>query len=205
MTGQADLAQAILSVIVGGLAAILLRETVDWLRKPILQMDLDLTALKPFTQQLITPDREPEKVGVSKFVRMKVHNSGRKAASYCEAKIEPMDENGNSLFDPSILHWVRKYATVYPRPEEQFTPITINRGDHEFLDVLSVFKPSNSGNKIRAMTYSHRPYPLLPHERYRLRVTVFSENATPKKGTICFTWDGTWDGFNERCLRYCSD
>lgn len=49
------MAQAILSVIVGGLAATLLREAVDWIRKPKLQMDLDLTALKPFTQQLISP------------------------------------------------------------------------------------------------------------------------------------------------------
>jgi hypothetical protein len=205
MTGQADLVPAILNVIVGGLAAILLRETVDWIRKPMLQMDLDLTALKPFTQQLITPNRELEKVGVSKFVRLKVDNSGRKAASYCEAKIEPMDEKGNSLFDPSILHWVRKYATVYPKPEEQYAPITINRGDHEFLDVLYVFKPSNSDDGVGAMTYSHRPYPLLAHKGYRLNVTVFSENATPKKGTVCFTWDGTWDGFNESCVRYCSD
>ena len=205
MTGQADLGQAIPGAIVGGLAAILLREAIDWIRKPILQMSLDLTALKPFVQQLITQDREPEKIGVSKFVRLRVHNNGRKAANYCEAKIEPMDKNGNSLFDPSILHWVRKYATVYPKPEEQFAPITINRGDHEFLDVLSIFKPSKSDNEARVMTYSHRPYPLLPHRNYRLNVTVFSENAAPKKGIVCFTWDGTWDGFNEGCLRYCSD
>jgi hypothetical protein len=196
---QSDSLSQILFAFLGGSVAIILRELIDWIRQPELQLSLDLSTLKDFRQE----DQYGKVIGWSKFVRLKVHNNGLRAANHCEAKIEPLDEEGKSLFDPSILHWVRKYAAVFPRLEDQYVPITVNRADHEFLDVFFISRSQDPPYVVGVQTYSHRPYYLSPNKDYRLKVTVFSGNARAKSMTISFRWDGTWAGFNADCVSAC--
>jgi hypothetical protein len=197
LSAQTDFGTQLLSAILGAAAAILLRELVVWIRRPVLQISLDLSALRTFA---IIGEVDVE--GFGKYVRLRVHNNGLRAARGCEAKIEPMDDQGTSLFDPSILHWVRRYAAIYGRPQDQFAPIVINRRDHEFLDVIQIQRWQKP-NSLLVSTYSHRPYIFKPNKSYKLKITLFSENSEPKSVTICFLWDGTWDGFNEKCVRLC--
>jgi hypothetical protein len=196
---QSDSLSQLLFAFLGGSVATVLREVIEWIRRPQLQLSLDLTALKDFRIE----DSQRSTLGWGRYIRLKVHNNGLRAAYRCEAKIEPLDEKGNTLFDPSILHWVRKYAAVFPRIEDQYAPITVNRTDHEFLDVISIFRTPKPPILIGVQTYSHRPYPLGPNKDYQLKVTVFSANARAKTLTICFRWDGTWQGFNSDCVKLC--
>jgi hypothetical protein len=198
---QSDSLSQLFLVFLGGSIATILRELISWIRRPELQLFLDLTALKEFEQRSI---EEGLLLGWRKFIRLKVHNKGLRAAHYCEAKIEPFNEKGQTLFDPSILHWVRRYAAVYPRTQDQYVPITVNRRDHEFLDVVYIDRSASPPNTIEVKTFSHRPYPLSPNKDYRLKVTVFSTNAGAKSLTISFRWDGTWNGFHANCVNLCS-
>ncbi len=191
-----DFGTPLLTAVLGSVVTILGREIIEWLRRPNLQVTLDLSALNEFR---LMDDGNFQ--GWAKYVRLKVHNNGMRAARCCESKIEPLDEQENSLFDPSILHWVRKYFAIYRRLEDQFAPISISRGDHEFLDVIDINRSSSPPYTIAVRTFSHRPYTLLGKRTYRLKVTVFSENAEPRSVTIFFSWDGTWEGFNEGCVQ----
>src|SRR3972149_28610 len=88
----------ILSATGGALGAIALRELIQWARRPKLQLTLDLSAMKLWNVSESGFIRHE-----TKYVRLTVHNNGKTVARHCEAKIEPMDDKGNSLFDPSIL------------------------------------------------------------------------------------------------------
>ena len=196
---------------VGGSVSILLREVIEWARKPIFQLSLDLSALnkvfviEPRSMKDLTGNTQKVltlKNGTGKYVRVKVHNNGSRTAHHCEAKIELMDQQGNPLpIDPSILHWVRRTPYVYKRTEDQFAPVSINSKDHEFLDVIAIERWPVPGVTF-VYTYSHRPQLLLGGVNYKIKVTVFGENTEPKSMTIELSgWDGTFDGFSEKCLR----
>ncbi len=104
MASQSDYLSQIVSAFLGAGIATVIRELINWIRHPKLQIALDLSALRPFAQL----DSQGTISSWRQFVRLKIHNNGLRAAYHCEAKIEPLDEKGGSLFDPSILHWVRK-------------------------------------------------------------------------------------------------
>ena len=220
MSSQSDSFYALLAAVLGSVGTLLLSSLLEWLRKPVLLVSLDLSALTPLEAKAARDlygkyTVTPVTLGQTKWIRLKVHNKGHRAAYRCEAKIEPMDKNGRPLFDPSILHWVRNYPAVCPNPEDQFKPVVINCNDHELLDAFYLVRqPASAKLKIESdgvkhhivdtglevQTAAHRPYPLKSNMEYRLKVTVFGENAEPKAVTLRFFWDGTWNGFNKRCV-----
>ena len=202
---------SIVTAVLSACAVITISKLIEWRRKPAFELDLDFTAMRTFVVEAI----EGKVVGRGKYFRLKVTNVRPQPAHRCEAKIEPMDAEGNPLFDSSILHWVRREAHVYPKPEDQYAPITINSKDHEFLDVLMVTdvpitqyradKDRTETVRFAAVqTYSHRPFPVQRTKsgyNYTFKITVFGENADPKSITITFSgWDGTFEGFNAECF-----
>ena len=184
----------------GAVVALSLNWLRDWVQRPKLSIEIDLSALKVWT---VTPQQ------VQKEIRLKIHNKGNSPADYCEAKIEPLKENDESLFDPSILHWVRNYLEPQ-NDSKHYAPITINSHDHEFLAMLvlkkETFLPTFSAGeltqKLTLVTASHRPYSFDPdiasgNAKYKFKVTIFSKNHTPETKNFSLFWNGTWDGFNK--------
>ncbi len=192
--------QPILSPIEGVLVGVFIREIADFFRKPRLSIEIDLSALKPFSIA--------ETPHFAKYWRLRIKNSGRRPAQYSEAKFEAFDESDNSLFDPSILHWVRRYPVLYSKEQTllQFEPITINSKDHEYLDVIqlvSLDHQTHPGRALSMSTYSHRPFQFKPHAKYVFKVTIYSRNANPLSSKFCLQWDDTWEGFDKNSISAC--
>jgi hypothetical protein len=177
----------------GALAALVVSWIRQWIQRPRLSMEIDLSALQDFA---VIDNELGVEIGTEKNIRLKINNNGKTPADYCEAKIEPLDEKGKSLDDPSILHWVRLY------PENKFDPITINTEDHEFLAMIVIFREKN--DKLHLRTASHRPFLFLAKTNYQFKVTVFSKNHNPIWKTFGLFWDGTWDGFAATTIRQAS-
>ena len=142
-----------ISALSGGGSTLVLAEVLKYNRSPRLSMELDFSALKVTICENI----------IQKEIRLNVHNKGKSPAEYCEAKIEVQNENGESLSDPLILHWVRNY--LEPQNEsEHYRPIAINAHDHEFLAmiVLKNVSSTTSPQEVRTLrTDSNKPYTLL--------------------------------------------
>ncbi|MCW3982824.1 MAG: hypothetical protein NWE96_02390 [Candidatus Bathyarchaeota archaeon] len=131
---------------------------------------------------------------------------GKTPATYCEAKIEPLNANNKSLFDPSILHWVRRFLEPKIGPENTFSPITINAKDHEFLAMLILINDNGTNiPRISLKSASHRPYNFAANTRYKIKVTVFSSNHGPVSKNFSLLWNGEWDGFNTDVIKVVSD
>src|SRR5208337_1032645 len=70
----------------------------NYLTRPSLQIKLDLWGLQDFE---VTDAESGADLGYGRYVKLRIDNKGRRSALLCEAKIEPMDEHDNSLFDAS--------------------------------------------------------------------------------------------------------
>jgi len=188
----------------GAAFALLLTEFLKWIRRPRLSMEIDLSALRDFRviSAMFEITRSGSEIVMEKDIRLKIHNNGKTPAEYCEAKIEPLNEREESLFDPSILHWVRRYLEPKIEPVNTFAPITVNAKDHEFLFMIVLFR-SRVGNmeEMILQTASHRAFVFHSHVNYRFKATIFAKNHKPISKTFGLFWDGTWDGFNANSVR----
>jgi hypothetical protein len=191
----------------GALAALVASWVREWIRRPKLRMEIDLSALRDFRviDNALEVPRRGSQIFMEKDMRLRIHNDGKTPAEYCEAKIEPLNERGESLFDPSILHWVRRYLEPQISPQNTFAPITINAKDHEFLAMIVIYQ-ERVGNieNLHLQTASHRPFPFGPNVNYQFKVTIFAKNHNPISKTFSLLWDGTWDGFNANSIRQTS-
>ena len=126
-------------------------------------------------------------------------NTGDKLLTNCEAKAEIKPENGQMKEDAAVLHWARRIITTKPRDESYsliygkekpssldlklippsyenpFGPITINRGDTEFLDILKSFDEYFTLFSDRHFRNIGTNY---SNGEYKLKITIFSPGLT---------------------------
>jgi hypothetical protein len=189
---------------------LLLRELVEWYKRPRFGIDFEERAgQKPYT-----PDYNNEKMQITgethriKYLRLIVHNKGKRPAMDCEAKLEISVEGGDA--SKVALHWSRRDPALYPRdlvtdPEKIFVPISLNIDDKEPVDVLSLqYHYSTLANTDHSPHFiSHlesvslRQLQLYANTVYFAKVTVYSSNTMPKSFKFRVNWDGTLEGFNK--------
>ncbi len=113
------------------------------------------------------------------ILRVQVENTGKRTLHNCEAKAQIYQKTRNSEKimeeDVAILHWSRRIITSETQVdvEKDFKPITINRGDKEFLDVLKVYSTNFFLYSDRYLSQIGTEYPL---GTYYIELTVYSED-----------------------------
>ena len=188
---QMALDESLLAALFGAVAAIGVRELVVWIRLPRFAADFEsFGGKKPYFHQL-TLLRPPLPSGLARFLRVTVFNIGGSAARDCEAKLEVWRKGE---LDPvvAILHWARRDPGIYSSLDAIYTPVTINKGGQEALDLLVLEKGSPV---IRSE--SPRRYEFDPKVPYTLRVTISGSNTSPLSFVFFLQWDGSWDRFDQ--------
>jgi hypothetical protein len=207
---------SVLSAIGGAVVALLGRELIEWRKRPKLKIDFEeREGQKPYI-----PDYNDETIKSAgntnrvKYLRLLVHNKGKKPALDCEAKLEiVLDELKNMPYNVA-LHWSRRDPALYSEylengtiastnNEKVFAPISLNINDKETVDVFS-FRYSfstlpDTDHTPRFLpvieSVSLRQLQLQPNTIYQCKVTVYSSNTDPKSFEYRLNWNGTLDGF----------
>jgi hypothetical protein len=188
--------------ILSALAALMLREVYEWFRRPRLKIDFEeYEGQKPYILDLFL-ESESKIAGLTnkaKFLRLDVHNAGRKPAMDCEAKMVIFKTGKRESFTPSV-HWSRRDPAVYKTLDQIYAPIHLNRGDHEPVDLFMLhYHPEEPelgpGACIQSM--SPRAFRFERNTVYHIKVTVYASNTISKPFTLKLYWDGTLEGFDK--------
>ena len=198
-----SLAIPTLSAIIGAAAALFLREVWEHWRRPRLTVDFEeRDKQKPYILDLTIGPRISNVPSKAKFIRLVVHNNGRKPAMDCEAKMVIIKGEDRETLTP-VLHWARRDHIIYETPERIYAPIHVNRADEEPLDLFSLpYEPGKSlgpGAWIESM--SARPYQFERNTTYRIQVTVYGNNTVSKPFQFTLHWDGTLEGFDNAFMK----
>jgi hypothetical protein len=205
----------LITAIGGAVVALIGREVIEWYKRPNLNIDFEERAgQKPYTPDYndwsMQTTGEIHKI---KYLRLIVHNRGKKPAMDCEAKLEISVEGGE--INKVALHWARRDPALYSKsryieesladPERVFAPISLNIDDKEPVDVLSLsYHYSTLANTDHSPHFvSHlesaslRQLQLEENITYSAKVTIYSSNTMPKSFKFKVNWDGTLEGFNK--------
>lgn len=195
-----DWAIAILIAVLTAAATLLLRESVEWLRRPNLKIDFEeRDGHKPYILDLFLERQGLDKSNKAKFLRLNVRNTGRKPAMDCEAKMVIVTEGTRETFAPS-MHWARRDPPLYKTPDQIYAPIHLNRKDEEPLDIFKLpYCPEEHGlgPGVCIGSMSYREFPFKRNITYLLKVTVYASNTISKPFTFRLCWDGTLEGFDK--------
>jgi hypothetical protein len=217
---------SLISVIVGAVIGIGGTELVQWWKRPILEVDFE----KRFDQYPYIPDFNDETnvvLGYSsraKCLRLKVKNKGKKPVTCSEAKLEITTDpifKADINMDSVVLHWSRNDPLLFSKnqdiyegsrgnAEKIFAPITFNINDEETVDVLQLSYRFRDVPKGESTSYlysniesvSLRRLIIYAKEYYFAKVTIYSDNTSPKTFSFIVYWDGTLDGFNKAFSRF---
>ena len=127
----------------------------------------------------------------SYWLRLKVTNSGKSVAKNCSGRLVKFMDNSKELegHDLVKLHWIN---TPWSR-QEFFPSIDLNRGEHDFLDVL-VTRPEYKRKELLFMSpenlFSDNP-DMVPEGTCRIQVTVYGDNVEPCSKKYSITWEGS--------------
>jgi hypothetical protein len=208
---------SLISVVVGAAIGVGVRELVQWCKRPRLEIDFEeRDGQKPYT-----PDYNDWAMQTAgdihriQYLRLMVHNKGKRPAMDCEAKLELSIESGSKEINKVALHWSRRDPALYSKsryieessadPEKIFAPISLNINDKETVDVLSLSYHystlANADHSLHLSPYiesaSLRQLQLGPNITFLAKVTVYSSNTMPKSFKFNVNWDGTLEGFNK--------
>jgi hypothetical protein len=149
-----------------------------------------VSSLLPGTPQ--PPATPPSGTRVPSFwVRVRVKNSGRRAAKRCIAKLaRVVDHNGKKVepLDPLYLHWVGTSWGDVP-----FRQVDLDRDDSEFLDVLMTQQGNPhawlAGDQFPWARYEPRGIvKVLPQGKYVLTITVYGDDVQPETRHLSVRW-----------------
>ncbi len=124
--------------IFSALAALMLREAYEWLRRPRIKIGFE----KRIGTNSHTVDFSlgEDVMGIdsrARFLRLRAYNTGKKPALNCEAKVDVvLMEDGDTAVQ--LLHWARRDFKLYKTLDQIYVPIHINSRDNELLDVLEL-------------------------------------------------------------------
>jgi hypothetical protein len=211
----------LLTAIGGALVAIIIRESIEWYRRPRLKIDFEKRAGQiPYITDLHDSSeyKGEERTSRIKYFRIKVSNEGKKPAMNCEAKLEITTNTEDDLFSNKVaLHWTRNDPKLYSEyryfdehdmwahADKSFAPISLNINDEENIDVLrltyslSTLPDTDTSPRPESdmESVSLRQLVLQPKTIYQCKVTVYASNTTPKSFKFKVNWDGTVEGFGK--------
>jgi hypothetical protein len=202
MEGMNQLIIGAAIAIITAAAAVLFRELFEYLRRPKLKIDFEeYEGQKPYILDLFL-ESETKIAGLTnkaKFLRLDVHNAGRKPAMDCEAKMVIFKTGKRESFTPSV-HWTRRDPAVYKTLDQIYAPMHLNRGDHEPVDLFMLpYHPEEPelgpGACIQSM--SPRVFRFERDTAYHIKVTVYASNTISQPFTLKLYWDGTLEGFDK--------
>jgi len=208
----------LLTAIGGAAIALLGGVLISWLRRPKLAIDFEERGgMKPYLIE------QNDYIGVvirrasfsrTKFLRLRVSNKGKQPARNCEAKLNLTVADEKAPISTTYLHWARRDLLLYTKNmdisqpvtdyEKAYAPIDINRNDTEYLEVLRMnywYAGNKMPENIKPEGLESASIPIIalvlqPNVTYKLKVTIFSNNAAPASKGIKLTWDGTIKGFD---------
>ncbi len=189
----------IIAAFLGAAVALIGRKLIEWYERPRFTIDFEEhDRQKPYTLDLIIGPQVSNQPSKGKFLRLVVHNSGRKPAMDCEAKMVITKEESKETHTP-VLHWARRDPIIYGTPERIYAPVHVNRADEEPLDLFRL--PYEPGRPIapgaHIESFSARPYEFERNVTYRIKVTVYASNTVSKPFAFKLHWDGTLEGFDK--------
>jgi len=174
---------------VGAVLVALLGPTLwNWWQSPRLQISFERQ--EPYCRDtpLIIENHGAKSTVDSHWVRVKVTNKGRGIAKACKGKMIAVYKDDGALRqdrDPMQLRW----AGV---PWEQsLEPLDLARMEYQFLGV--VYAQSNSPQAALVVTHD-KPEgfskTLEAHERHRVRLAAYADNAKPQTAEFVITYGG---------------
>lgn len=155
---------------------------LEWRRRPKLKVEFKNS--EPFcrhTGGIVQSNNTVLKLN-SYWLRLMVKNYGKTVAKRCKVKLLAItDEKIQRIrddFDPTVLRWVENVREGHG--------IDIDKHDYEFVNLLSVDQENNI-IKIQASDLTPRGINLnLPLGNYYIVVSVYCENANPRKEVYGF-------------------
>ncbi len=199
----------------GAAIALIGKELIEWYKRPRFEIDFEeREGQKPYI-----PDYNDWTMQTAgdihriKYLRLIVHNKGKRPAMDCEAKLEISVKSKE--INKVALHWSRRDPALYSKsryieessadPEKIFAPISLNINDEETVDVLSLSyyysTLPNADHSPHFLPYvesaSLRQLQLNANTAYSAKVTIYSSNTMPKSFKFKVNWDGTLEGFNK--------
>jgi hypothetical protein len=126
----------------------------------------------------------------SYWLRLKVTNRGRSVAKICSGRlVKFMGKSGPiETHDLVKLHWINTPWSA----QEYFPPIDLNRGEHDFLDIL-VTRLEHDRKALLFMSpenlFSNNP-DKVPDGTCAIQVTVYGDNVDPCTKEYSIDWDG---------------
>jgi len=197
-----DWALALLSAVAASILTILIREGIEWFNRPRLKIDFEeVEGQKPYILDLRW-ESDKTVLGSNprvKYIRLNVHNAGRKPALDCEAKLV-IFMCGKRVPVVPIIHWSRRDYLVYTTLDQQYAPIHLNRNDNETLELLRLqyFAEETElppGAMIQSVSSRHHFFKR--NVSYLIQVTVYANNAISKPFSLELNWDGTLAGLHQ--------
>jgi len=211
---------SLISVIVGAAIGIGGAELIKWFKRPILEIDFEeREGHKPYipdyNDELEQSQGDSQATYKLKSLRLNVHNTGKKPAMDCEAKVELSSKQREQSTYRTTLHWARRdpalYMKILDNGSNQFeidriyAPINLNIDDREAIDVFCLpYWYYHVSDKDRSPHYnpyigtvSLRQLVLHPNTTYQIKTTVYASNVKPKSFSFQANWDGSLEGFNK--------
>ena len=188
-----------LTAIGGAAIAITIRESIEWCRRPKLEINFEAwSGANPRLADFSLGEKVMGIMDRSRYLRLLIHNTGRKLALDCEAKVVVCDKEDNDSAVQS-LHWSRRDPRIYKTLDQIYAPIPLNPRDNELLDVLELnYQVDIDTNELMNLPENRcietiSPYSIMLEKDkiYSLEVTIFASNATSKPFRFKIHWDGT--------------
>jgi len=133
-------------------------------------------------------------LGVSFWVRVRIHNAGKSTAERCKVKLLNVQYDGGKKelerFDPVILRWVSP-----PLGTEQFKPLDILRDEKELCNLLSLLQAKQQIAEIECDSEPRgaiTAFDLRKHTNYWLDIVAFGENFKPVYKTLEVEGTANW-------------
>jgi len=205
----------LLTAIGGAIAALIGKELIECFKRPRLKIDFEAqNGQKPFIIDVLDVSQEALALRPTmrsfKFLRLNVHNSGKRTATNCEVKIQIIEvTNEGKKITGTSCHWSRRDPRIYIDLDKIYSPIDLNPNDDEPVDIIRIIykhfiQVSHDAEKTDAQleksliyTVSPSPIELKPKTGYVIRVTVYASNTTSKPFIFNVNWDGKVEGFQE--------
>lgn len=191
---------SLLAGIAGAVLATLLRECIEWWRRPNLHIDFeDIDGRKPYVLD------QPWGLGMAgltsraRILRLSVRNTGQKPAMACEAKLV-ISKAGNREPLVPIVHWSRRDPAVYETLDQVYAPVHLAKGDEETLDLLCLpywVEDASLGPGATIQTISPKEYHFERNVVYCVKLVIHASNTISRPFAIRIRWDGTLHGFDE--------
>lgn len=169
-----DLNISIIIISITGNISVIIYSSILFYEKWIISSDVNLEYENHHPYHIERGDKELQ------VIRVSIKNMGKKILKNCEGKAEIIPQNGDILEDAAILHWSRHIITEDEEAsiDIAFKPITINRGDKEYLDVIKSYNDKFylfSDRLLRNIGIAYG------NGIYNLTLTIFSEDLPKPK------------------------